>query len=94
MKIKEEKLNKIKDDQLQQVQQQQQELNNLFTNVGFLETQKHNLLHQISTLSKTVDEYKAELEKEYGSVNINVNTGEYKPIETEQPTLKVVEDVE
>jgi len=83
---------KIKEEQLKTIQDQQQEINSLFSNVGFLETQKHNLLHQISTLSQTIDEYKAELEKEYGSVNINVNTGEYKPIEKEQPTLNVVEN--
>jgi len=85
---------KIKDEQLKKIQDQQQELNNLFNNVGYLETQKHNILHQISTLSKDVDEFKALLEKEYGSVNINIQTGEYNIIEKEEETstLKVVEN--
>tara|TARA_R110002020_G_scaffold30347_3_gene95717 strand:+ start:3357 stop:3614 length:258 start_codon:yes stop_codon:yes gene_type:complete len=83
---------KIKEEQLSKIQEQQQELNSLFSNVGFLESQKHNLLHKISTVSQTVDEYKMELEKEYGSVNINVNTGEYTAIEAEESNLKVVEN--
>ncbi len=87
-------MNKIKEEHLKTIQDQQQELNNLFNNVGYLETQKHNLLHQISTLSKDVDEFKALLEKEYGSVNINIQSGEYNVIEKEEETstLKVVEN--
>ena len=85
-------MKKIKEEQLKKIQEQQKDLNTLFNNVGYLETQKHNLLHQISTLSQEVDKYKIDLEKEYGSVNINVETGEYTEIEKEESNLKVVEN--
>lgn len=87
---------KIKEEQLKTIQDQQKELNNLFTEIGYIETQKHNMLHRISTISQTVDEFKKELENEYGSVNINVNTGEYTEIEKEEEKteMKVVSNVE
>lgn len=87
---------KIKEEQLKVIQDQQKELNNLFTEIGYIETQKHNMLHRISTISQAVDEFKKELEAEYGSVNINVNTGEYTPIEKEEEKteLKVVTNAE
>ena len=84
MKIKEEELNKI--------QKQQENLNTLINNIGFLETQKHNYLHQLSELNKVIDSTKVELEKEYGPININMETGEYSTIEQEEPKLKVVEN--
>jgi len=87
---------KIKEEQLKTIQDQQKELNNLFTEIGYIETQKHNMLHRISTISQTVDEFKKELENEYGSVNINVNTGEYTEIEKkeEKTELKVLSNAE
>jgi hypothetical protein len=87
---------KIKEEQLKTIQDQQKELNNLFTEIGYIETQKHNMLHRISTISQSVDEFKKELEKEYGSVNINVNTGEYTEIEKEEEKteLKVLSNAE
>ena len=85
-------MKKIKEKKLKIIQEQQKDLNTLFNNVGYLETQKHNLLHQISTLSQEVDKYKIDLEKEYGSVNINVETGEYTEIEKQESNLKVVEN--
>jgi len=89
-------MKKIKEEQLKTIQDQQKELNNLFTEIGYIETQKHNMLHRISTISQSVDEFKKELEKEYGSVNINVNTGEYTEIEKEEEKteLKVLSNAE
>ena len=88
-------MNKIKEEQLNTIQKQQKEANDFFTNIGYLETQKHNLLHKLSELTKEIDLFKVEMENEYGQVNINIETGEYKPLEEKaQPELKVVENVE
>ena len=73
MKIKEEELKTIKD--------QQQKLNELVHNIGLLESQKHGLLHDIAEVNKEVENYKQVLEKEYGSVNINLEDGSYTKIE-------------
>ena len=87
-------MKKIEKQELEKIQKQQEELNVLINNIGFLETQKHNFLHKISELNRMIDSTKVELENKYGSININVETGEYTEIEAEKtPELKVVEDV-
>ncbi len=74
---------KIKEDELLLIQEQQKNLSELINNIGVLESQKHGLLHQIADANKEVEEFKAELEKEYGPVNIDLKTGEYSDIEDE-----------
>lgn len=81
MKIKEEQLNKIKN--------QQEKLNELIHNIGLLESQKHGLLHEIAKVNVDIEEYKQELEKEYGAININLEDGTYKEIEEEVPVAAV-----
>ena len=73
MKVKEEQLTKIKD--------QQEKLNELIHNIGLLESQKHGLLHEIATVNVDMEEYKQELEKEYCAININLEDGTYTKIE-------------
>ena len=76
MKIKEEQLNKIKE--------QQETLNNLLNKIGVLETNKHALLHELAGVNKSIEEFKGVLEKEYGAVNINLQDGSYSKIEEEE----------
>ena len=72
---------KIKEEELKVIQDQQQKLNELVHNIGLLESQKHGLLHDIAEVNKEVENYKQVLEKEYGSVNINLEDGSYTKIE-------------
>ena len=83
------KAKKITKDQLETVTKNQDQLTNMVNQIGVLETQKHSLLHQIGELNKTVEDYKAELEKEYGPVSIDLKTGVYTDIKNEG--LKVAE---
>ena len=83
------KAKKITKDQLETVTKNQDQLTNMVNQIGVLETQKHSLLHQIGELNKTVEDYKAELEKEYGPVSIDLKTGVYTDIKDEG--LKVAE---
>ena len=90
---------KIKEEQLETIRQQQKDLNTILNNVGYLEAQKHGVLHQFGEKNKEVDAYKHDLEKEYGAINIDLETGEYTVIETEskeevKADLKVLENVE
>ena len=78
-------MNKIKEDQLEKIKSQQVKLANIISEVGYIEAKKHGLLHELATTNVEVDEYKKELEKEYGSVNIDLETGEYSKIEKEEP---------
>ena len=79
-----EQLNKIEENELSKVVEQQEKLNNMLIKMGVLETQKHSLLHQVATLNKEIDETKKELEGKYGQVNINLEDGTYTEIEKEK----------
>ena len=46
--------------------------------IGEFELAKLNLAAQFNQLNNNMKELQARLEKKYGSVNINVNTGELK----------------
>jgi hypothetical protein len=72
---------KITEEQLKKVNEGQEKLIGLVNQIGVLESQKHGLLHQVADVNKEVEEFKAELEKEYGPVNIDLKTGEYEIIE-------------
>ena len=74
----------IKKDQLEKIIAQQKELGGLLTNIGVLETQKHSLLHQVAEINKEIEDFKSELESEYGAININLEDGSYTEIEKEE----------
>jgi predicted nucleic acid-binding Zn-ribbon protein len=74
---------KITEDQLEKIVSQQKDLNMLLGNIGVLETQKHSLLHQVAELNKNIEDFKAELEAEYGAININLEDGSYTAITEE-----------
>jgi predicted nucleic acid-binding Zn-ribbon protein len=78
-----EQLNKIEEKELSKVVEQQNQLNNVLTKVGILETQKHSLLHQVASLNKDIEETKKDLEGKYGQVNINLKDGTYTKLESE-----------
>lgn len=74
---------KITEGQLEKIVLQQKDLNMLLGNIGVLETQKHSLLHQVAELNKNIEDFKAELEAEYGAININLEDGSYTEITEE-----------
>ncbi len=76
--------NKITKEELEKVVGQQKKINEILTNIGVLETQKHSLLHNISTINKDMEEMKTDLEGKYGSININLEDGTYTKIEKEE----------
>jgi len=85
---------KIKEEQLEIIREQQKNLTSILNNIGYLEAQKHGLLHQFGETNKTIESFKQELEKEYGAINIDLESGEYTTIEKEEPKLKVLENVD
>jgi|TARA_Y100000015_G_scaffold1902_1_gene1880 hypothetical protein len=79
---------KIKEEELKKIQEQQKQLNELVHNIGLLESQKHGLLHEIAGVNKDIEEYKEVLEAEYGAININVEDGTYTKIEEDVESNK------
>lgn len=80
---------KIKKEQLETIQKQQQEVNAKLQSLGYLEAQKHGILHDLAVVNKEIEDYKNKLEEEYGPININLEDGSYTDIEKEE----VVENV-
>lgn len=73
-------MTKITEEQLEKVSKTNKELESIILEIGVLETKKHSLLHRIADVNKVLEEQKAELEKEYGKISINLETGEYTEI--------------
>ena len=82
-------MNKIKEEQLSKIQEQQQNLNQILNDVGYLEAQKHGLMHKFAGINREVEDFKSELEAEYGAININVEDGTYEIIEQEAEEVGV-----
>ena len=83
-KVESKEVSKITDEQLEVITKHQKDLNKSLTNIGFLETQKHNLLHEYAGIVDDIEKYKKELEDVYGAININIEDGTYTEIEKEE----------
>jgi len=75
------KIKKITEKQLSTIKTHQEEISQLLKDIGFLETQKHGLLHKYAGVAQDAEEFKKELEKQYGGININLEDGSYTLIE-------------
>jgi ASC-1-like (ASCH) protein len=78
------KVQEITKEQLTKIQEQQKQLSDLLKDIGFVEVQKHALLHKQAGLNDEIETYKAELEKEYGAITIDIETGSYTEIKKEE----------
>lgn len=54
--------------------------------IGAIESQKHELLHQLAQIQSELGGFKKDLEDEYGKISINTKDGSYEliPEETEE----------
>jgi len=78
------KVKKITKEQLKKIVSGQKDLQALLTNIGVIESQKHGYLHQLAEVNKSVEEFKKEIEAEYGPININLEDGSYTEIKKEK----------
>ena len=74
-KVVDLKPTKVTDEQLKRIQETVSSINKGQMEVGKLETNKHALIHQISGYQEALQVLQNELEKEYGTVDININDG-------------------
>tara|TARA_R100000908_G_C3755718_1_gene150242 strand:- start:934 stop:1188 length:255 start_codon:yes stop_codon:yes gene_type:complete len=79
---------KIKEEQLKQVKEYYTTIDKVVFDIGIVETKKHSLLHEVARLNELLENYKKELQSEYGDVNIDMETGEYTEIEKEVEELE------
>jgi len=72
--------NKISTEQLEKLQNFVNALNNGVMQLGTIEKQKHELLHQIAQVEGELKGFQKELEDQYGKISINVKDGSYTEI--------------
>jgi len=83
--------NKITAEQLETIVTQQKDLQALLTNIGLVESQKHAFLHQLADVNKAIEDFKMELQDQYGAININLEDGSYDFIEEPAAEVETVE---
>jgi hypothetical protein len=86
-------MNKIKEEELELIKEQQNTLRELTHNIGVIVTQKHAMLHEVAEVNKQIEDYKQVLEADYGQVNINLLDGSYTLIDEKVKDTEA-EDVE
>ena len=69
------KADKVSDEHLKELQEIINVVNNIQFNVGKLEAQKHNLLHELGLSQNKIVEMQDKLSKEYGSFDVNIKDG-------------------
>jgi len=78
------KVDKISDKHLEELQGILNITNNLQYNIGKLEGQKHNLLHELSITQKRIIDMQDMLSKEYGTYDVNIADGTINKKEDEK----------
>ena len=66
---------KVTDEQLQEVQKLVGEINKNQMELGQMETKKHAMLHNISALQEGIGSIRDVFEKDYGTADIDIQTG-------------------
>ena len=74
---------KIKEEELKLIKEQQQRISKFVNEVGLIETQKHGLLHEVAVVNKEIKDYKEVLESQYGPINIDLEDGSYTVLKKE-----------
>lgn len=74
----------ITEEQLKSIKNSQSKINEILLNVGFLESKKNELLNSHLESLKEMEVIKSELEKEYGSININLEDGTFTSTEIDK----------
>jgi|LakMenEpi03Aug12_release.lakeMendotaPanAssembly.Ray.scaffolds.fasta_scaffold745127_2 hypothetical protein len=88
----ETEIKKITAEQLEKINAGQKDLQAILVNIGIVESQKHGYLHQLADLNKSIEDFKAEIEAEYGPININLQDGSYTEIVKESGSTNLSED--
>ena len=72
--------NKITAEQLEKLNSFVGAINNGVMQLGVIEKQKHELLHQVAQVDGELKGFQKELEDQYGKISINIQDGSYTEI--------------
>ena len=79
---------KITDEQLEKIQAIISNINQFNSEIGRIEGQKHDLLHQRQISQDGLKAVQNELKEQYGTINVNIQDGSIKYTEDEQADKK------
>ena len=82
-KVVDLKPEKISEEDLRELQNVVSAINKLQFDIGTMEVQKHNALHSLFQGNEKLGEIQAKLTEEYGTADINIQTGIIKYKEDE-----------
>jgi chaperonin cofactor prefoldin len=82
---KEEKPEKINEQELAQLQSSIKTIENLTNEVGSIEVRKHSLMRAMESIHSRLEALRVQLQKQYGTDNINIQDGTITYTETTQP---------
>lgn len=71
-------MNKLEEQELKTLQDAINKVNSIQIQIGGLEAQKHDLLHAITDATQELQKVQNKLEEKYGSVSVDIATGEIK----------------
>jgi len=77
-------MNRITDEELELIREQQTKIAQIKQDIGTLELRKHEVMGIMLDVNQEVEETKATLEEKYGRVNINLDDGTFTAIEVEE----------
>jgi|TARA_R100001460_G_C3548520_1_gene175007 hypothetical protein len=63
-----------------QVKKEQDKVNSILAEIGYIESKKHALLHELADTNEVVNNTKKVLEEKYGSISIDLLTGKWKRV--------------
>tara|TARA_R110000803_G_scaffold210423_1_gene282152 strand:- start:738 stop:986 length:249 start_codon:yes stop_codon:yes gene_type:complete len=75
------KTGKLTDDELKSVKSQQSKLSTIIQEIGVVEARKHALLHDVASINEAIETTKKDLEKTYGSISIDLESGNWTKID-------------
>lgn len=78
-------MEKIKEEQLKELQGLINNINQGQIQIGQLETQKHAVLHQLAEIQQKLQKLQEKLEEEYGKISINIQDGSYEALQEDEP---------
>jgi len=81
--IKGRQIGKVTADELKIIQDQQNKVNSILIEIGYQESKKHALLHDLADTNEIINSTKKELQDKYGHIDIDLTTGEWKIHETD-----------
>ncbi len=69
---------KVTKEELKEIQEKQNKINSILIEVGYIESKKHSLMHELADTNVLVEQTKKELQDKYGNIDIDLTTGDWK----------------